>query len=88
MALSHPQEKLCTRLMEDELVEELLTLGKDTIDESEVAQVLADFNLLWESMQPREQARSIELLIERVTFDGRAGNLSITYRPTGIRTLG
>ena len=88
MALSHPQEKLCTRLMEDELVEELLTLGKDTIDESEVAQVLADFNLLWESMQPREQARAIELLIERVTFDGRAGNLSITYRPTGIRTLG
>ena len=88
MALSHPQEKLCTRLMEDELVEELLTLGKDTIDESEVAQVLADFNLLWESMQPREQARAIELLIARVTFDGRAGNLSITYRPTGIRTLG
>ena len=88
MALSHPQEKLCTRLMEDELVEELLTLGKDTIDESEVAQVLADFNLLWESMLPREQARAIELLIERVTFDGRAGNLSITYRPTGIRTLG
>ena len=88
MALSHPQEKLCTRLMEDELVEELLTLGKDTIDESEVAQVLADFNLLWESMQPREQARAIELLIERVTYDGRAGNLSITYRPTGIRTLG
>ena len=74
--------------MEDELVEELLTLGKDTIDESEVAQVLADFNLLWESMQPREQARAIELLIERVTYDGRAGNLSITYRPTGIRTLG
>ena len=88
MALSHPQEKLCTRLMEDELVEELLTLGKDTIDESEVAQVLADFNLLWESMQPREQARAFELLIERVTYDGRAGNLSITYRPTGIRTLG
>ena len=88
MALSHPQEKLCTRLMEDELVEELLTLGKDTIDESEVAQVLADFNLLWESMQPREQARAIELLIERVTYDGRAGNLSITYRPTGLRTLG
>lgn len=71
-----------------EIDEELLTLDKDTIDESEVAQVLADFNLLWESMQPREQARAIELLIERVTFDGRAGNLSITYRPTGIRTLG
>ncbi len=67
---------------------ELSTLTKDSIDESEVVQVLADFNQLWESMQPREQARAIELLIERVTFDGRAGNLSITYRPTGIRTLG
>ena len=71
-----------------EIDEELSILAKDSIDESEVAQVLADFNQLWESMQPREQARAIELLIERVTFDGRVGNLSIDYRPTGIRTLG
>ena len=71
-----------------EIDEELSTLTKDNIAESEVAQVLADFNQLWEAMQPREQARAIELLIERVTFDGRAGKLSITYRPTGIKTLG
>ncbi len=71
-----------------EIDEELSIIAKDSIDESEVAQVLADFNQLWESMQPREQARAIELLIERVTFDGRAGKLSITYRPTGIKTLG
>ena len=58
------------------------------IEASEVEQVLADFNNMWASMQPAEQARAIELLIERVTFDGRVGNLSITYRPTGIKTLG
>ena len=50
--------------------------------------MLADFNNMWASMQPGEQARAIELLIERVTFDGRIGELSITYRPTGIKTLG
>ncbi len=71
-----------------EIDEELSIIAKDSIDEAEVAQVLADFNQLWESMQPGEQARAIELLIERVTFDGRAGKLSITYRPTGIKKLG
>ncbi len=68
--------------------EELSILGKSTIDASEVEQVLADFNNMWASMQPGEQARTIELLIERVTFDGRIGELSITYRPSGIKTLG
>ena len=29
----------------------------------------------------------IELLVERVTYDGRDGKIAITFRPTGIKTL-
>ena len=29
----------------------------------------------------------IELLVDRVTFDGDGGNVAITFRPSGIKTL-
>jgi site-specific DNA recombinase len=38
-------------------------------------------------LTPKEQARVIELLVERVDFDGSAGKVAITFRPAGIRTL-
>lgn len=70
-----------------EIEDELATLDGGIIDEAEVAQSLAEFDGLWGALASREQARVIELLVERVTYDGHASKLSITYRPTGIRTL-
>ena len=29
----------------------------------------------------------IELLVERVNYDGDRGNISITFRPSGVKTL-
>jgi len=66
---------------------ELAVLCGMIIDEAEVIEALSEFDQLWESLTPREQMRVIELLIERITYDGAAGKLSIAYRPTGIRTL-
>ena len=34
-----------------------------------------------------EQSRLLHLLIERVDFDGRTDDISITFHPTGIKTL-
>jgi site-specific DNA recombinase len=67
--------------------DELATLEGELIDEAEVAAALADFDALWDCLAPREQARVVELLIERVEYDGRAGNIAITLRPAGIVTL-
>jgi hypothetical protein len=36
---------------------------------------------------PAEQARILNLLVERIDYDGPAGNVSITFRPTGIKAL-
>src|SRR5256885_6125659 len=35
----------------------------------------------------KEQARVIELLVERVDYDGKNGTVSITFHQAGIRTL-
>ncbi len=39
------------------------------------------------ALTPKEQVRVLELLIERVEYDGEAGTVSVTFRPTGIRAL-
>jgi site-specific DNA recombinase len=38
-------------------------------------------------LAPREQARILELLIDRVDYDGERGQVSLTFRPCGIRSL-
>jgi site-specific DNA recombinase len=57
------------------------------ISAAEVAERLACFEPVWESLSPREQSRLMHLLIERVDFDGVGGNAAITFHPTGIRTF-
>jgi site-specific DNA recombinase len=78
------------RILEQRLAEidaEVAVLSGEKIDEDEVIAALAGFDELWDSLTPREQERIIDLLIDRVTYDGHASKLSITYRSTGIKTL-
>ena len=64
-----------------------LRLWRGTIDPAEVARALAQFDPVWESLTPHEQARLLHLLIERIDYDGREGLISITFHPIGIKTL-
>jgi site-specific DNA recombinase len=52
-----------------------------------VAAALAAFTPVWGSLAPREQVRLIQLLIERVDFDGVQGRVAITFHRSGIRAL-
>ena len=36
---------------------------------------------------PRERASVLQLLIERVDYDGKGGELAITFRPAGLVVL-
>ncbi len=67
--------------------EELIALGRELLDEKEAAKVLALFDPVWDTLSPREQARVIRLLVERVDYDGDKGTVSVTFHPAGIRTL-
>ena len=62
-------------------------LEGQTVTQAEARAVLADFDGLWKSLVPREQARLLKLLISTVEYDGDAGTVSVTFRPTSIRTL-
>jgi site-specific DNA recombinase len=66
---------------------ELAGLQHDSLDEAAIAQALADFDPIWETLAPREQTRLVQLLVERVDYDGSQGKVAITFYPTGIATL-
>jgi len=57
------------------------------VDAREVAQACSLLDPVWETLTAREQARILHLLIERVDYDGVNSNVSITFHPTGIKTL-
>jgi site-specific DNA recombinase len=70
-----------------EIHEETLALSREQVTEDEVEQALAGFDPLWEALAPREQARLIHLLVERVDYDGAAQTVSVTFHPSGIQAL-
>jgi site-specific DNA recombinase len=70
-----------------EIDDELASLERQLVDEREVVAAMGDFDSLWNSLAPREQARLVGLLVERVTYDSAVGSVSIAFRPAGIQSL-
>jgi site-specific DNA recombinase len=70
-----------------EIREQIVTLSGRILNEHEVAEAMTIFDPVWDSLTPREQARIVHLLVERVDYDGAAGKVSITFHPSGIKTL-
>ena len=58
------------------------------VTKAEVDSALAAFTPLWDALSPREQARVLRLLIQRVDYDGAKGKVAVTFHANGIRTLG
>jgi site-specific DNA recombinase len=67
--------------------EETIRLNQQTVGEQELTTALSQFDPIWESLSPREQARVIHLLVERIGYDGEKGTVALTFRNTGIKTL-
>jgi len=68
-----------------ELREEALGLQAAALHEDEVAAALREFDPVWEALSTREKSRVLELLLERVDYDGAEGTVAVTFRPTGIK---
>jgi site-specific DNA recombinase len=67
--------------------EEALARSCEIVDTHEVESALSLFDPVWQTLSPKEQARVIRLLVERVDYDGKNGTIGITFRPNGIKTL-
>ena len=86
--LADLQERL--RLAEQRSAEidaRLEALDRERITEDEVAAALRTFDPVWNALSPREQARIVQLLVERVDYDGGSGTISVTFHPAGLKTL-
>jgi len=70
-----------------EVREELIALRRELIDEREITSALAAFDPVWETLTFKEKARILKLLVERVDYDGEKKTVSVTFHPTGIKTL-
>ncbi|HEX8912204.1 MAG TPA: hypothetical protein VF796_07575, partial [Humisphaera sp.] len=57
------------------------------VGRAEVEAALASFDPAWDQLSPKDRARAVRLLVERVAYDGAAGTVAVTFRPCGIRTL-
>ena len=66
---------------------QLLALEQERVTEDEVATALSTFDPVWNALAPREQARIVQLLVERVDYDGAAGTIAITFHPAGLKAL-
>lgn len=70
-----------------EIEDELVGLEGKVVSEAEVAAALTEFDAVWACLAPKEQARIVELLVERVAYDAGDESLSIAFRPAGIKLL-
>lgn len=57
----------------------------DGLTEREVRQALVDLDPLWDELFPAEQARIVQLLVERIDVD--AGGLKIALRASGLTQM-
>lgn len=57
------------------------------MNEKEVVDELATFDNIWDSLNSREQARLLNVLIERIGYDGSTGKVSITFKSLEIKEM-
>ncbi len=67
--------------------DECALLRRQLVSEEEVRAAFARFDDLWALLTTREHTRMIQLLIDRIDYNGAVGELEITFRPSGIRGL-
>jgi site-specific DNA recombinase len=49
-----------------------------------VRQALRDFDPVWNALAPHEQHRVLNLLVQRVDYNGASGSVEITFEPDGF----
>ena len=71
-----------------EIHDALVAIEQSSISTSDVLQALSLFEPVWQALTTREQDRLLHLLIERVNYDGQAGEIGLAFRPAGLAYLG
>jgi site-specific DNA recombinase len=70
-----------------EIAEATAAIKAKPFTKEDIASALGLFDPAWDGLVPREKAKLLRLLIDAVVYDGVAGQVAITWKPTGIATL-
>ena len=70
-----------------ELQQEIAMLESRTVTMADVERAISLFDPVWELLQDRERSRILNLLLERVDYDGAKGEILLTFYPLGITRL-
>jgi site-specific DNA recombinase len=60
---------------------------RERLEAEDVATAFAEFDNVWNSLSPREQAQVLALLVSRVEFNAEDSTIAVTFHPSGIRSL-
>jgi len=66
---------------------QLATEISEGVDREQVATTLRNFDSLWQQMSPREQEKLVKALVERVTYDGRTGAVTVGFRSAVLKQM-
>jgi len=67
--------------------QELARQAEWAIPAETVARALERFDPLWQAMTMVERQKLLQLLIERIEYDGKQGSVTIIFRPSGLESL-
>ncbi|WP_437226512.1 recombinase family protein [Planctomicrobium sp. SH661] len=70
-----------------ELADQIQQNEAERLTQDDVDAAFADFDGIWNTLSPREQARSLALVIKRVEFDAADSSISIEFHPAAIKAL-
>jgi site-specific DNA recombinase len=62
-------------------------MSQSAVNRREIEEALTHFDPLWQQLSPREQENLVRALVERVSYDGRSGNVTVGFRSAGIKQM-
>ncbi|HTF55981.1 MAG TPA: recombinase family protein [Planctomycetota bacterium] len=83
--LEERQGAIATRLAEIDAESQRLAGIK--VDPIETKSALATFDPVWDLLEPREKERLVRLVVERVDYNGVAGEIGLHFHPLGLQSL-
>jgi len=70
------------------LANHIAQLERQLVREDEIVSAIRVFDPMWQCLTDAERAGVVHMLIERVEFDGDNEAVTVTFRTTGIETIG
>jgi len=70
-----------------EIATEIAGISSAAVTYSEIATVLSSFRSIFDALPPAYRGRSLGLLVEQVAYDRDKGTVSISFHPSGIKSL-